>query len=120
MAGRCVTLGKESREKQRESYVGERGWETCQYERKDAFRISAMVASHLKLGEATSNSGFTAQFKKRLRGSTANTWPLCWASVSPAAGQLHSFLTATETPQASAFVFLLSFPVPQPSVLATE
>ena len=58
-----------------------------------------MVASHLKLGEATSNSGFTAQFKKRLRGSTANTWPLCWASVSPAAGQLHSFLSATELHQ---------------------
>ena len=62
LAGRCVTLGKGSREKQKESYVEERGWETCQYKRKEAFRISAMVAVHLNLGEATSNSGFTAQF----------------------------------------------------------
>ena len=105
MAGRCVTLGKESREKQRESYVGERGWEICQYERKDAFRISAMVASHLKFGEATSNSGFTAQFKKKGDGgSTDNTRPLCRAGVSPAAGQLHSILSAIEPPTASAFV----------------
>ena len=65
LAGHCVTLGKGSTEKQKESYVEERGWETCQYERKEAFRISAMVASHLKLGEAASNSGFTAQFQKR-------------------------------------------------------
>ena len=33
-----------------------------------------------------------------------NTWPLCWAGVSPAAGQLHSFLSATEPPPPSVFV----------------
>ena len=103
MAGHCVTLGKESREKQRESYVGERGWETCQYERKDAFRKSATVASHLKFGEA--NRTLDLQLNLKKRGSTDNTWPLCWAGVSPASGQLHSFLIATETPPASAFVY---------------
>ena len=105
MAGCCLTLGKESREKQKESYVGEWSWETCQYERKDAFSISTMVANHLKWGKATSKSRFTVQLKKGGRGSSDNTWPLCLACVSPAAGQLHSFLSTIEPPSASAFVF---------------
>ena len=41
----------------------ERGWETCQYKRKEAFRISAMVAVHLNLGEATNYKKLTGLIK---------------------------------------------------------
>lgn len=120
LAGRCVTLGKESREKAEGVICGGTGLETCQYERKDAFRISAMVASHLKLGEATSNSGFTAQFKKGSGGVLRTILGPCAGPVFVL--QLGSFIHFYQPSSSTSIcicVFLLSCPAP-PSVLATE
>lgn len=70
--------------------MGERGWEICQYERKDAFRKSATVASHLKFGEANRTLDLQLNLKKREMGEALTTPGPCAGLVSLL--QLGSFI----------------------------